>query len=139
VAALGEQMPMKVVAALIREGDRLLVCQRRGDGSFPFKWEFPGGKVEDGEGCPEALRRELKEELGIDIQSAAEIFQTRHLYPGPLDVALVFFRVDYFRGAVVNHAFQQLRWVSVHELKDLDFLEGDLALIEKLVCGKLRV
>lgn len=130
---------MKVVAALIREGDRLLVCQRRGEGSFPLKWEFPGGKVEDGETCLEALRRELREELGIEIQSATETFRTRHLYPGPLEVDLRFFRVDHFGGAPVNHAFQQLCWVSMNDLNRLDFLEADLALIGKLVCGELRL
>lgn len=130
-------MTIKVVAALICDRDRLLVCQRRADGPLPLKWEFPGGKVEVGEGDVDALRRELREELGIDVQSAAELFRTRHVYPGSMEVDLRFFHVKDFAGSVVNRAFLEIRWVSVSELKLLDFLEGDLPLIEKLTAGEL--
>ena len=74
-------MAIEVVAALIYQRDHLLVCQRRVGGSFPLKWEFPGGKVERGEGYFKALQRELTEELGIEIKSATEIFRHRYLYP----------------------------------------------------------
>ncbi|MBI2089476.1 MAG: (deoxy)nucleoside triphosphate pyrophosphohydrolase [Deltaproteobacteria bacterium] len=130
-------MTIRVVAALICEGDRLLVCQRRADGPLPLKWEFPGGKVEVGEGDVDALRRELREELGIDVQSATELFRTRHVYPGAMEVDLRFFHVKDFAGSVVNRAFLEICWVSVSELKLLDFLEGDLPLIEKLTDGEL--
>ena len=59
-----------VVAGLIQQGGRLLVCQRRRDGAFALKWEFPGGKVEPGETYEKGLRRELHEELGIDATLA---------------------------------------------------------------------
>lgn len=123
---------MPVVAALIFRGDRLLVCQRRAQGSFPLKWEFPGGKVERGEEYVGALRRELREELGIEIRSAREVFRHQHLYPNGSEVELIFFRVDDYREALVNRVFQQILWVETQRLKELDFLEGDLPLVEKL-------
>lgn len=125
-------MALQVVAALIYQGDRLLVCQRRAKDLFPLKWEFPGGKVESGEDCVSALRRELREELGIEIQSAREVFRHKHLYSDGTEVELIFFRVDDYRESVVNRVFQQILWAEVERLKELDFLEGDLPLIEKL-------
>lgn len=123
---------IQVVAALLYRENRLLVCQRKENGSFPLKWEFPGGKVERGEGNLAALCRELREELGIEVQSATEIFRHKHLYPDRTEVDLTFFRVDDYRAPVANRVFQQILWVEVQRLKELDFLEGDLPLIEKL-------
>jgi 8-oxo-dGTP diphosphatase len=123
---------MQVVAALVVEGDRVLVCQRSASGPFPLKWEFPGGKVEPGEGLFEALSRELREELGIDIPSAGEIFRHRHMYREGTSVELIFFRVDRYRGAIKNRVFQDIRWAEVARLAELDFLDGDLPLIERL-------
>ncbi len=131
------RMTTLVVAGLIYQGGRLLVCQRRSDGSYPLKWEFPGGKVEAGESYFAALQRELKEELGIEVQSAREVFRHRHVYPDQTAVELIFFRVESYLGPVVNHVFEQLLWAQIHELKGLDFLEGDLPLIEKLTRGEL--
>ena len=91
---------IQVVAALLYRGNRLLVCQRKENGSFPLKWEFPGGKVERGEGYLVALCRELREELGIEVQSATEIFRHKHLYPDRTEVDLTFFRVDDYRENV---------------------------------------
>ena len=124
---------IQVAAGLLYRGDRLLVCQRRENGSFPLKWEFPGGKVERGEGPLLALRRELREELGIEVQSATEIFRHRHLYPDRTEVELIFFRVDDYREPVANRVFQRIVWIEVQRLRELDFLEGDLPLIKKLM------
>ena len=126
-------MTVQVVAGLIHQQDRLLVCQRKEGGSFPLKWEFPGGKVENGEDYLTALRRELKEELGIELQSAKEIFRHRHSYPDRLVVELVFFRVDDYQGTVSNLAFHRFLWVEIQGLKELDFLDGDLPLIDKII------
>lgn len=128
---------MEVVAALIFQGERLLVCQRSEQGYFPLKWEFPGGKVERGENYLIALQRELNEELGIGIQSATEVFRHSHVYPDGPAVDIIFFRVSDYRGEVANRVFQRLRWVEIHQLKELDFLDGDSPLIEKLVNREL--
>ena len=118
-----------VVAALIFQDGRLLVCQRHETSEFPLKWEFPGGKVEPGEQCEDALKREIKEELAIEIHDPVKIFSHRHVYPGAFEVNLEFFRVTRFSGNVRNQVFQHIRWVPVGELTKFDFLDGDLPLI----------
>ena len=123
---------VEVVAALIFQDGRVLVCQRHETSEFPLKWEFPGGKVEPGEGCEDALTREIKEELAIEIHDPVKIFSHRHFYPGAFEVNLEFFRVTRFSGSVSNRVFQQICWVPVGELTKFDFLEGDLALVAKL-------
>ncbi len=124
---------IEVVAALIVRGDRLLVCQRKKDGSWPLKWEFPGGKVEEGESHEEALIRELKEELGIDAYDLREIFRHQQAYPGAATVNLRFYKVGAFSGAVRNLVFEDIAWLSFSELSRVDFLEGDLPLVKRLV------
>ena len=131
-------MTIRVVAGLICRGSRLLVCQRRADASYPLKWEFPGGKLEEGESLQTALRRELKEELGIDVESASEFFRHRHSYPHQT-VELAFFKVENYRGSITNKAFERVEWLDVAKLKEVDFLDGDLLLIEKLTAGELRL
>ncbi|MFQ5539896.1 MAG: (deoxy)nucleoside triphosphate pyrophosphohydrolase [Candidatus Binatia bacterium] len=130
--------PMEVVAALIYRDDRLLVCQRKERDSFPLKWEFPGGKVERGEGPLGALRRELREELGIEVQSAREVFRHAHSYSSGTEVELIFYRVKQYSGVVMNLVFQELLWVDKDEIQKLDFLEGDRPLIELIVRGELE-
>jgi len=124
---------MQVVAALIVQSNRLLICQRREGGPFALKWEFPGGKVEPGEDLMQALSRELREELEIEVPSAREIFRHDHTYREGTKVELIFFRVDEYRGKIVNRVFHNVRWVGLEELKQFDFLDGDLPLIEMLV------
>jgi len=123
---------VEVVAGLIFHQSRLLVCQRSLQSSFPLKWEFPGGKVEQGEGHEVALRRELKEELGIEVHSLKEVFRHGHLYRGIARVELTFFQVVNYSGEVGNRVFQQIKWVPIKELTKMDFLEADLPLIQKL-------
>ena len=122
-----------VVAGLIVQQGHLLACQRRATSVFPLKWEFPGGKVEPGERFEDALKRELKEELEIEIYEPVKIFSHRHIYPGASEVSLKFFRVTRFQGKIRNRVFQQIRWVRVGELPSLDFLEGDLPLIARIM------
>src|SRR5438445_13825539 len=91
-----------VVAGLIQQGGQLLVCQRRRDGAFALKWEFPGGKVEPGETYEKGLRRELHEELGIDAHIGREAYRTAHDYPGKYTVEPLFCHVVDFSGALHN-------------------------------------
>ena len=124
---------IEVVAGLIFDQGRLLVCQRNARGSFALKWEFPGGKLEQGEGYEAALRRELKEELDIEAGDLSQIFQHEHLYPKIAWVNLRFFRVKDYSGELKNRVFQQIKWVPIKELVQIDFLDGDLSIVRKLV------
>lgn len=130
--------PIAVVAGLIYQGQRLLVCQRKAGGPFGLKWEFPGGKVEAGEKMFDALRRELREELGVEVESAREVFRKTHRYGAPLvEIDLTFFLVESYHGTATNRVFNQIRWAESEELTTLDFLEGDLPLIDRLLNGGL--
>ena len=71
-----------------------MICRRRNDQDHPGKWEFPGGKVEDGETPRRALSRELHEELGIQVEPGREITRYRYQYPGRKEIELLFFRVE---------------------------------------------
>lgn len=130
---------IKVVAGLMQRHGRLLICQRRRDGAFPLQWEFPGGKFEPGESGQAALRRELHEELGIEADVGAELYRTRHTYPGSYTVELLFYHVPEFRGEVRNLAFEQVRWETPDRLPAYDFLDGDAELITLLSQGTLRL
>src|ERR671939_2187804 len=118
-----------VVAGLILKEELLLVCQRKENATFPLKWEFPGGKVERAETDEEALRRELKEELGIEADKFSEIFRYSHKYSEKFAVNLRFYRVHSFTGVLTNLAFQRLRWAKIDDLSGIDFREGDLLLV----------
>ena len=129
-----------VVAGLIlrsSEGvQQVLVCQRRPDQPMGSKWEFPGGKVENGETAEAALARELNEELGIDAKVGQRLTTIRHNYRNGSIIEIQFFRVDHFAGALENRIFQDMRWTLLGALPDFDFLAADLSLIRELAEGK---
>jgi 8-oxo-dGTP diphosphatase len=124
---------MVVVAAVIRQDGRILVCQRRRKDSFPLKWEFPGGKVKSGEAPAMALARELREELGVGAQIGEEIFRTRHKYAQMRDeLELIFYQANLESSEIENRVFEQIAWAKPEELPARDFLDADRALIERL-------
>jgi 8-oxo-dGTP diphosphatase len=127
----------RVVAAVILEGGKILVCQRTRHQTMPMKWEFPGGKIEEGEQPRDALRRELEEELGIDATIGEEIVRIRHEYKGGNSVELRFFLVQEYRGTIENRIFRDLQWTVPKDLPSFDFLEADLTLVNDLAAGKL--
>ncbi len=104
---------------------------------MPLKWEFPGGKIEEGEQPRSALRRELEEELGIDAVIGDEVARIQHQYPSGNSVELRFFTVREYRGGIENRIFRDVRWVEPAELPSFDFLEADLELVKDLAAGKL--
>jgi len=127
----------QVVAALILQDEKLLVCQRTRHQTMPLKWEFPGGKIEDGEQPRDALRRELDEELGIDAQIGEEVARIRHEYPNGGMIELRFFLVKEYRGQIENRIFRDIQWATRAELPAFDFLEADLTLVQDLAEGRI--
>lgn len=130
-----------VVAALIQEDGKLLICQRRSDAAFPLKWEFPGGKVHSGESPEQALARELHEELGVSAEIGHEIFRTCHRYAElPDELCLIFFAVSFDSNASPqNLAFEAIEWVTFDRLPAYDFLPADRELIAKLAAGEITL
>ena len=104
---------------------------------MPLKWEFPGGKIEEGEQPRDALRRELDEELGIDAKIGEEVSRMIHEYPGGGSVELRFFVVHDYHGEIENKIFRDVQWAPRSELPKYDFLEADLRLVRDLADGKI--
>ena len=125
-----------VAAGILKQDGRILICQRKRTGAFPLQWEFPGGKVEAGEDVQTCLRRELHEELAIEVDIGPEVSAFQYTYPNGFQVNLVFMRVNTFTGEMANHAFEQIVWVEPHELLNYDFLEADRALVAQLARGE---
>ena len=133
----GSPVMKQVVAALILKDGKVLVCQRTRHQSMPLKWEFPGGKIEDGEQPRDALRRELEEELGIDAHIGEEVARIRHDYKNGGAVELRFYVVNEYTGEMENRIFRDVRWAKRSELPSYDFLEADLELVKDLATGKI--
>ncbi len=129
-----------VVAALIQQNGKLLICQRGPTDRFPLKWEFPGGKLAPGESPANALARELAEELGISATVGAEVYRTRHRYAElPEELELIFFLAALPQGsaleAVQNLAFHRIEWAEPASLAQFDFLPADRELIALISSG----
>jgi 8-oxo-dGTP diphosphatase len=127
----------RVVAGVIIQNGKLLVCQRTRHQTMPLKWEFPGGKIEEGEQPRDALRRELEEELGIHAKIGNEIARIQHEYPNGAMVELRFFEVREYQKDLENRIFKDIQWADPKDLPKFDFLEADLTLVKDLAAGKL--
>jgi len=126
---------VRVVGAMLeREGGRYLITQRPARASLPLLWEFPGGRVEEGESDPEALARELREEMGIRVHVLEQVIHTHHEYER-YDID---FRVFRCRLADDSQLIQHLRvndhrWVMLHEMSQYEFPAADARTLEKLL------
>lgn len=124
-----------VVAAVIERGGRILVSQRGPGGGQPGRWEFPGGKREPGERDDAALVREIREELGVEIEVGALVWTAR---AGPLE--LRFFACAWLPGQRPRPLGSvQFRWVRRADLPALSFPPADAGLVRALAEGRLTV
>jgi 8-oxo-dGTP diphosphatase len=123
--------PIDVVAGVIRRDGLLLIAQRKAGDTLAGYWEFPGGKVERDEDLQTALRRELVEELGVEVEVGDELHRVVHPYPDR-DVRLYFFAASLLQGEPRPIEAADLRWVRPGELLDYQFPEADRPLIEQL-------
>jgi len=124
-----------VVAGVIERDGLILVCQRKAGDRHGLKWEFPGGKVERDEEPRDALRRELREELGIEPVIGAEMARYDYQYPGRSPIRLLFFRVESFTGTPKNRVFEAIDWAERQTLPSIDFLDGDIDFVRRLANG----
>lgn len=121
----------QVVAALIRENGRFLICRRPAHKARGMLWEFVGGKVEAGETKEQALIRECKEELGIRIEVQALFAELTHVYPD-LTVHLSLFLARIAEGIPQLLEHSALRWISVAEIDAYEFCPADQEILLKL-------
>ncbi len=130
------EQPILVAAGILKQDGRILICQRHRTDAYGLQWEFPGGKVQEGEALEAALGRELEEELGIEAEIGSEVFRVRHRYPDRY-VEVVFFAVPSYRGEARNRVFESFVWAPRERLGEYDFLAADLELIGRLARGEL--
>ncbi len=124
---------IKVVAGLILQNNKLLICQRPNFKDHPLKWEFPGGKIKNDETNEEALIREINEELSINIINYEELISYNFNYKDlNKKVFIYFYLVNNFSGKVLKNFHKELKWIEIKDIREYDFLEGDLKIIDHI-------
>ena len=121
----------EVVAALIWQEGRFLICQRPAHKKRGLLWEFVGGKVEPGESGPEALVRECREELGVTVAVGSEFMQVLHPYPD-MTVHLVLYNAVLREGTIQKLEHNDIRWIRPAEIPQYDFCPADVDILERL-------
>ena len=125
---------IKVVGALILYKNKILICQRKEEHDHPLKWEFPGGKTFVDESTENALTREIKEELKINIQEYKFLYDYIFEYKSlNKKIHLYFYLITKFDNDIINTIHEQLKWIEIQELSNYDFLEGDYEIIQKII------
>lgn len=121
----------EVVAALIRDGERFMICQRPAHKARGLLWEFVGGKVEPGETKQAALVRECREELDVTVEVGEVFMDVLHDYPDLLvHLTLFFARIAEGTPRLLEHA--DLRWITPAEIPAYDFCPADVEILERI-------
>lgn len=125
-----ERKTIRVVAAIIRDGDKIFATQR-GHGEFKGGWEFPGGKIEVGETPEEALVREVREELDTEIKVGELVETVEYDYPA-FHLSMDCFWAEVVSGDLVLKEHEAAKWLTKDELGNVEWLPADVGLIEML-------
>ncbi len=120
-----------VAVGILVDDGFALVARRRPGKHLEGSWEFPGGKVQPGETCERALRREIHEEIGVGFDTARELCRVEHRYDDRT-VLLTFFLCTGIRGKPSGRESQEIRWVDAGELEELPTPEANRAVIRRL-------
>ena len=130
---------IKVVAAVIKavnkNGEDIIFATQRGYGEFKDGWEFPGGKIEEGEKPQEALRREIMEELDTEISVGELIDTIEYDYP-TFHLSMDCFWCEVIKGNLVLKEAEDAKWLKKNELDKVDWLPADVELIGKIGMGQ---
>lgn len=121
---------IRVVAAVIKDKDKIFATQR-GYGDFKGGWEFPGGKIEEGETPQEALKREIMEELDTEIEVGELIDTIEYDYPD-FHLSMDCFWCEIVKGDLVLKEHEDARWLTKEQLGDVKWLPADITLIERI-------
>jgi len=121
---------LDVTCAIIEKDDKVLCAQRSAQMSHALKWEFPGGKLEPGETLAACLKREIKEELSLDIAIREALPPSKHTYSSTKIICLHPFICTIQAGIVNLKEHKQIAWLALSELKALDWAEADIPVLD---------
>ena len=121
-----------VTAAVIERNGEILLAQRKPGTHQALKWEFPGGKLEWGEDPRQGLRREIQEELGIEIEVGDVLEVVSHTYEDR-HIVLIGYRCRYQNGTVQLLDVHDVRWVKPEQLRQFDLAPADLPIVDRLL------
>ena len=120
------------MGGIIVDENKILIAQRSNQKDHPLKWEFPGGKIKVNENPIEALKREIKEELSIDIKKSKFLLDYQYDYQDIKKIHLYFYKIDEYVGKVKNIEHNQLLWTHCNDLEKVDLLDGDRMIIDRI-------
>lgn len=120
---------LRVTCAIIIENDNILCCQRLANKTMGLKWEFPGGKIEEGESEEESIVREIKEELNLDISISKKLKSFKTELENVI-IELIPFICTIINGQVINREHEKVLWLKRKELSKLDWAKPDLPIVE---------
>ena len=123
---------VQVAAALIRKGNRFMICQRPESKTRAFQWEFVGGKAEKGETRQQALIRECKEELGITVSVGDIFMEVDHQYPD-ISIHLTLFNAEIAEGEPTLLEHNDMKWITPEEIPEYNFCPADKDILEKII------
>ena len=123
---------LQVTAGIIKKNEKILIARRKSGKHLAGFWEFPGGKQEEHETPEECLKREIREELGIEIRVKSHFMDSIFHYPEK-SIRLVVFRAEYLSGEVVLTDHDKAEWVAVNELRQYDFAPADKPIVAALI------
>lgn len=123
---------INVTCAIIINEEKILVTQRSEKMKLPLKWEFPGGKLESGEGEKECIKREINEELNIEIEVVEKLSNSVFDY-GTFQINLIPFLSKYISGEIILSEHKDYKWLKKSELLLLDWAEADLPILKELL------
>ena len=121
----------EVVAALIWQGERFMICQRPAHKAREMMWEFVGGKVEPGESKEQALVRECREELAVEVAVGDIFLEVTHTYPD-ITVHLTLFHASIVQGVPQKLEHNDIRYITVDEIPQYEFCPADEVILQKL-------
>jgi 8-oxo-dGTP diphosphatase len=128
---------IKVTAAIIMDSGKVFIAKRKPPGRMPGMWEFPGGKIENGETPEHCLKRELQEELGVDAEIGRHVGTSVHEYDF-YTVELMAFRTRVVAGEIKLREHADMAWVAPGELGKFEFAPADLPFVEMIRKGEIR-
>ena len=119
-----------VTCAIIEHNQKILCAQRSQNMDLPLKWEFPGGKVEEGEYLEDCLKREIYEELGVEIEVFERLSSNKHQYSEEKVIELIPFRCSLQTFEIYLKEHSKIEWTTISQLEKFDWAEADIPIVQ---------